>query len=189
MRRIILTLLVAFITLSASAQQWGPTGYGNNYGRGNNSSDGALSKGYRGMVETGHGLGWNDVGYYTFLCSTTHGYQFNPYLYLGGMVSFGGGEYETWRNNSPYGWYTEWGFKFQIGSDFRVYMSKGRLAPFVGTQFGFDMCGDNAFVLLNGQLGLRCALKNNIGLNFSVQVGPTCYFQYGDVLFKLGFEF
>lgn len=185
MKRIILCVLVALMTLSASAQQWGPSAYGNKFGHGS-SSDGALSKGYRGMVEMAHGFGWGQF-IYAFEYSTTHGYQFNPYLYLGGVVSLGRGEYNRGYYRGYY--YTIPALNFSIGSDFRVYMSKGRLTPFAGLQFGFDLCGDNAFILLKGQLGLRYALKNNWGLNFGVQVGPSCYFDYGEVLFKLGVEF
>ena len=171
------------MALSASAQQWGPSAYGNKFGHGL-SSDGTLSKGYRGMVETAHGFDWTDF-WYAFEFSTTHGYQFNPYLYLGGVISFGRGVSEGYR----YSYYYQSDFNFSIGSDFRVYMSKGKLAPFAGLQFGFDLCGDNAFILLKGQMGLRYALKNDWGLNFGVQVGPSCYFGAGEILFKLGVEF
>ena len=175
------------MALSASAQQWGPSAYGNRYGYGS-SSDGTLTKGYRGMVEMAHGFGWGDY-YYVFEVSTTHGYQFNPYLYLGGVVSFGRGEFYDYVHRPHNEDFVSGGFNFNIGSDFRVYMSDGRLAPFAGLQFGFDLCGDNAFILLKGQLGLRYALKNDWGLNFGVQVGPSCYFRAGEVLFKLGIEF
>ena len=180
------------MALSASAQQWGPSAYGNKFGHGL-SSDGTLSKGYRGMVETAHGFDWIDF-WYAFEFSTTHGYQFNPYLYLGGVISFGrGASVQYGHSGFPdfynYYYYYQPYFNFSIGSDFRVYMSKGKLAPFAGCQFGFDLCGDDAFILFKGQLGLRYALKNNFGLNFGLQVGPSCYFEYGEILFKLGVEF
>ena len=188
MKRFILCVLISLMALSASAQQWGPSAYGNKFGHGF-SSDGTLSKGYRGMIETAHGFDWGDF-YYAFEFSTTHGYQFNPYLYLGGVISFGRGTSE--RYGGSYGhsyYYYQPDFNFSIGSDLRVYMAKGNLAPFMGLQFGFDLCGDNAFILLKGQLGLRYAINNNWGLNFGVQVGPSCYFGSGEILFKLGVEF
>ncbi len=154
------------------------------------TSVGPLAKGYRGMIETAHGFDCCKRLYYAFKFSTTHGYQFNPYLYLGGVISFGRGTSEQYRYSNGYSYYYyQPAFNFSIGSDFRVYMSKGKLAPFAGCQFGFDLCGDNAFILFKGQLGLRYALKNNLGLNFGVQVGPSCYFGSGEILFKLGVEF
>lgn len=142
------------------------------------TSVGPLAKGYRGMVETAHGFAWTDF-MYAFDFSTTHGYQFNPYLYLGGVISFGLDTTEAYNAD----------FNFSIGSDFRVYMAKGNLAPFMGLQFGFGLCGDCLFILSKGQLGLRYAINNNWGLNFGVQIGPSCYFETGEILFKLGVEF
>ena len=150
------------------------------------TSVGPLSKGYRGTIETAHGFDWCKRLYYAFEFSTTHGYQFNPYLYLGGVISFGRGTSEQYKYLYLY---YQPAFNFSIGSDFRVYMAKGNLVPFMGLQFGFDLCGDNAFILLKGQLGLRYAINNNWGLNFGVQVGPSCYFSSGEILFKLGVEF
>ena len=153
------------------------------------TSVGPLAKGYRGMVETAHGFDCDDLKY-AFEFSTTHGYQFNPYLYLGGVISFGRGTAKDYRYLNGYSYYCYLAdFNFSIGSDFRVYMAKGNLVPFMGLQFGFDLCGNNAFILLKGQLGLRYAINNNWGLNFGVQVGPTCYFESGEILFKLGVEF
>lgn len=151
------------------------------------TSVGPLAKGYRGMVETAHGFDWDDLDY-AFEFSTTHGYQFNPYLYLGGVISFGRGTSRQYGRYYYY-YYNRPGFNFSIGSDLRVYMAKGNLAPFMGLQFGFDLCVDNPFILLKGQLGLRYAINNNWGLNFGVQVGPSCYFASGEILFKLGVEF
>ena len=170
------------MALSAFAQQWGPSAYGNRYSHGS-SSDRTLTKGYRGMVEMAHGFGW-DQFYYAFEYSTTYGYQFNPYLYLGGVVSFGRGESKAYSYDT-----TTPGFNFGIGSDFRVYMSQNKLAPFAGLQFGFDLCGDNLYMLLKGQLGLRYALNDNHAINIAAVLGPTCESESGEVLFKLGVEF
>lgn len=157
------------------------------------TSVGPLSKGYRGMIETAHGFDWCKRLYYAFEFSTTHGYQFNPYLYLGGVISFGRGTSVQYGHSGFPDYYNYYyyrpDFNFSIGSDFRVYMAKGNLAPFMGLQFGFDLCGDNPFILLKGQLGLRYAINNNWGFNFGVQVGPSCYFESGEILFKLGVEF
>ena len=179
---LVLTVLFALSVASyeASAQGWGPSGYGNSFG-GYNESAGGLNKGYRGMVEFGNGFGWGDLNY-VFKLSTTHGYQFNPYFYLGGFVSFGSIEYSYDYRSHLY-------FNFRWGADARAYLSKGRFAPFLGLQFGMDLYGDIPFVYLSGQVGFRVALKNKLALNFAVQIGPEDYFDYGEAIFKLGFEF
>lgn len=185
MKKLIVLVLAAIFALSvasheASAQGWGPSGYGNSFG-GYNESAGGLNKGYRGMVEIGNGFGWADMQY-LFKFSTTHGYQFNPYFYLGGFVSFGTiGCYDYY--------YYYLGFNFRWGVDARTYLSKGRFAPFLGLQFGMDTYDGDPFVYFSGQVGFRVALKNKLALNFAVQIGPEDYFDYGEAIFKLGFEF
>ena len=185
MKRLMMLVLTVLFALSvasheASAQGWGPSGYGNSFG-GYNESAGGLNKGYRGMVEIGNGFGWGDLNY-VFKLSTTHGYQFNPYFYLGGFVSFGSIEYS-------YDYRYHLHFNFRWGADARAYLSKGRFATFLGLQFGMDLYGDIPFVYLSGQVGFRVALKNKQALNLAVQIGPEHYFEYGEAIFKLGFEF
>ena len=188
MKRLMMLALTALFALSvasyeASAQGWGPSGYGNSFGV--NSSVNGLNRGYRGMVEFGNGFGWVDVNY-VFKLSTTHGYQFNPYFYLGGFVSFGSIEHLV---RDYFGHYYHVPFNFRWGADARAYLSKGRFAPFLGLQFGMDLYGYLPFVYLSGQVGFRVALKNKLALNFAVQIGPEDYFEYGEAIFKLGFEF
>ena len=187
MKRLMMLVLTVLLALSvasyeASAQNWGPSGYGNSFGV--NSSVNGLNRGYRGMVEFGNGFGGRDYNY-VFKLSTTHGYQFNPYFYLGGFVSFGTIEYldDWWREDYDIV------FNFRWGADARAYLSKGRYAPFLGLQFGMDLYGDIPFVYLSGQVGFRVALKNKQALNLAVQIGPQNYFEEGEIIFKLGFEF
>ena len=193
MKKLIVLLLTALFALSvasyeASAQGWGPSGYGNSFG-GYNESAGGFNKGYRGMVEIGNGFGWANMRY-LFKFSTTHGYQFNPYFYLGGFVSFGTIECYNNYYDSDYDYYDYYlGFNFRWGVDARTYLSKGRFAPFLGLQFGMDLYGGNGFVYFSGQAGFRVALKNKLALNFAVQIGPEDYFDHGEAIFKLGFEF
>ena len=194
MKRIVGIMLLLFVTMSASAQMWGHSAHGNSFGYGRNSSDSYLSTGYRGMVEMGHGVGMIDENY-LFKLSATYGYQFNPYLYLGGFVSFG--TIEVYEENWYYSLYNP-NFNFRLGADFRAYLPKGRIAPFAGVQLGFDygVCHqyyeydeDYAFVYLSGQIGVRVALKNRMGVNAALQVGSEDYFDGFELLFKLGYEF
>lgn len=196
MKKILLICLFLLFAFQASAQYLGPTSYGNKFGNGNS---GYLSKGYRGMFETGHGFGTGRCTY-VYKFSTTHGYQFNPNLYLGAFVSAGSAEFEYYSHGR------RWGsaFNFRLGADMRTYIPKRRVSPFIGLQLGYDLCTRNNFymaehlgvyypasnfVYLSGQIGLRVAIKNNWGLNFAIQVGSEDYFNAGEVIFKLGVEF
>ena len=195
MKRIIGIILLLFFTMSATAQMLGHSAHGNSFGFARNSSDSYLSKGYRGMVEMGHGVGTIESNY-LFKLSTTHGYQFNPYIYLGGFVSLGTIEvYEKyWAYDSYWGQtYKERyepNFNFRLGADFRAYLPQKRVAPFAGVQLGFDYGYDDyAYVYLGAQLGIRVALKNRMGVNAAFQVGSEDYFGGSEVIFKLGYEF
>lgn len=183
MKRFIGIILFVLVTSTASAQLFGFSAYGNSYGYSGGSSDGGLSSGYRGMVEVGDGFDFCCMGN-VFKFSTTHGYQFNPYLYLGGFVSLG-----TAQSYGGYYSCCETSFNLRFGADFRTYMSKRRFAPFVGVKFGLDLSDDGPFVHLSAQAGFRVAIKNRHGVNFAVQFGPAQYFESAEMLFKLGYEF
>ena len=80
----------------SAAQSWDtPTAEGNNVTvrpqenrvSGTAKSQGFIPKGYRGMAEVALGYGFG----FASLFSTTHGYQFNPHVFLGGMFGLGSG--------------------------------------------------------------------------------------------------
>ena len=165
MKRLMMLALTALFALSvasheASAQGWGPSGYGNSFG-GFNSDTGGLSKGYHGMVEWGNGVDSTFEEWGTCLV-TTHGYQFNPYLFLGVNLGFYLNEYEL----GP----------MLFGLDFRVYMSQNsKFTPYIGLRGGYAY-GDV-------MAGLRFSLNRSLGLNISASVGIA------GLLLNVGFEF
>lgn len=187
MKKLLLLCLVSLFAIQASAQYYGHSGYGNRVNRGSSSE--YMPAGYRGMVELGNGFGWGDYEYVVKF-TTTHGYQFNPYFYLGAFVGVGSVEvfedrYFDYLEYEPF-------FNFRVGADARVYMSKGRVAPFAGLQLGLDTYGGprpDCCAYVSGQLGLRFALKNKLALNCAAQVGSGWWFEVGEVIFKVGFEF
>lgn len=185
MKKIFVLLVTAVLALSAvdAMAQWGPSGYGNKYGslRGN-GGDGWIRTGYRGMAEMGHGVSFED-GCYALEFTTTHGYQFNPYFYLGGIVSFGFRGVERSYNDID----RENVFAFRIAADPRVYFLKSRVTPFAGLQLGLDYC-DGGFVYFGGSVGVRVALNSRFALNFSILVNSGYWF-IGEGMCKIGFEF
>lgn len=46
------------------------------------------SNGYRGFADLGYTIGVGDYDFGRFEISTTHGYQVNPYFFVGGGVGF-----------------------------------------------------------------------------------------------------
>ncbi len=166
MKKLIVLVLAAIFALSvasheASAQGWGPSGFGNSFS-GFNSDTGGLSKGYHGMVEWGNGLDFADGEWGTCLV-TTHGYQFNPYLFLGVNLGFHANSYNGV-------------LPMLLGLDFRVYMSKNsQFTPYVGIRGGY--------LYTDIMAGLRFSLNKSLGLNISVSAGMV------GLLFNVGFEF
>ena len=156
---------------------------------GNTSATGRLQKGYRGMVEIGNGWGWGGPSY-AFEVASTHGYQFNPYLYLGGMVGMGTREMFDRSGIHDSDDYIQ-SFNIRLCVDFRAYLPlRGRFSPFAGLQLGFDLYAANALIVAPAvpvQLGVRYALRNNKGLSFAILFGPTESSR--EILYKLGFDF
>ena len=179
MKKMFFICLLFISILQVSAQEWGHAMYGNRFS--GKEYDGYLSKGYRGMVETCHGCGFYNPSY-VLKFTTTHGYQFNPYLYLGGFISLGTIEYYT-RTGADNG------FNFRTGSDFRVYPCKGRFTPFVGTQIGLDIGPSMSSICLNGNLGLRIAINKKMGVNIAAVMGIWTAGTGLEALMRVGFEF
>lgn len=152
------------------------------------SSSGYLSRGYRGMVEMAYGVGIEGDNF-LYQISTTHGWQFNQYLYLGGFASFGSTETAFYyvESDGPINQIMD----FRFGVDFRTYISMRRVSPYVGLKLGYDI-GESSFhrtINLSGQLGGRFAIKGRHALNFALQAGLTAMHLESEILFKLGYEF
>ena len=177
MKKLIVSVLTALFALSvatheASAQNWSPSGYGNSFG-GFNESTGALQKGWRGIVEMGHGFSLDYLGY-SNVYSISGGYQFNPHVYLGMATGIGG--YDDYYVPS-----------FKLVADARFYFLKGKVTPYFGTQFGLGAY-EGACVYVSGALGVRFALKNKFGLTLSFSPAYVAW-EDCEMLFNIGFDF
>lgn len=118
-----------------------------------------LPLGYRAMVEMGGGCA---SFYYGCLgMTTTHGYQFNQNIYLGGLVGF-----LVLFDDALWP---------VVAVDFRTYMGKNSIhKPWVGLTLGFPQA--------QVSFGMRFALNRKNALNIALHAGLCTQF-------KLGFEF
>ncbi len=93
-------------------------------------------KGYRGYVNLGGGYNLSEE---TGLCSvsTTHGYQFNPYIFLGAGVNYQYTElFQFGLTGYGYGNKVYDCHCIQAYADFKAYMSKADFAPFADVKLG-----------------------------------------------------
>lgn len=80
---------------------------------------------YRGFVDTGLAFDLSDSDGY-FSCSTSHGYQFNPHLFLGGGFAI---NYYFDASEAV----------IPVFADFRYYITKRRITPYIGTKLDYSI--------------------------------------------------
>ena len=153
-----------------------------------------IPKGYRGMVEMAHGAGCYKASYVCKI-SSTHGYQFNKYIYLGGYFSLGSAEcLFDYEDEYGYGiryYSVDTAFNLRLGPDFRFYFLDNKISPFIGFSPGLDVRDGTGNLYLGGQFGARMALRGKGAVNFSVGIGSVSEsLKYdGEIVLKLGYEF
>lgn len=126
----------------------------------------SLQKGYRGIVDAGYCYYISQFAPSTIEIITSHGYQFNPYIFLGAGVGFDfTGEY-NWGDISgrPY---NKRDAKVDIPFFFnaRANLTKTRISPFVDGRIGAYVNNDN-YIYATLALGCRYALNETVGISF-----------------------
>ncbi|MCM1176222.1 MAG: hypothetical protein NC308_01660 [Clostridium sp.] len=163
----------------------GNSAYGNSFGTGGGNY---AKRGYRGMFEAGGGLDFcDDQG--AVILSTTHGYNFNPYFFLGGGIGFYHTEYyDYYWNLHRITYYSIEYNAFRCFADARGYLLDRKVTPYIGCRIGMEVNGiEGVLAYASGSLGVRWIIKNGLGLNFSID-GETGAEYCGAILFRLGFE-
>ena len=132
-----------------------------------NSNAQSMQSGYKGHVEAGYYVGIGDYDFGRFEVYTTHGYQVNPYIFLGAGTGFHFmSSYKTGDMEIPLD-VRDSKVDIPVFANFRSNFTKGKLSPF------FDIKG-GTFVTNNGSLyvvaslGVRYALNSKQGLSLSV---------------------
>lgn len=147
MRKIMIALLM-FFSLTSQAQ--------------------SLQKGYRGLVDVGYCHYTSQLAPSTFEITTSHGYQFNPYIFLGAGIGFDFTGKCEWGEvaGRPY---NKRDSKVDIPVFFnaRANFTKTKFSPFADVRIGTYVNNDGN-IYANASIGCRYAINDIIGLSFAV---------------------
>lgn len=132
------------------------------YGR---PAGGSSLKGYKGFVETGYIFDLSDYNAERFTISTTHGYQFNNYLFVGGGIGL-----NLYTDADLY--------SVPVFASFRANFMNKKITPFADIKSGYA-AGDveGAFVTLG--FGVRFGLAGKMAMNVKLEYAYQEY-DYGD---------
>ena len=127
-----------------------------------------LQKGYHGFVDVGYCYYISQFNPSTIEVTTSHGCQFNPYLFLGAGVGFDFTGKIRWGEVGGRA-YNKRDAKVDIHVFFnaRANMTKTKLSPFVDARIGAYVNNDGN-IYANFAIGGRYEVASNIGLSFSV---------------------
>lgn len=164
--KIVLLSFLFFISFSGlSHAQSGKGAYGNTISRrsGSQQTD-YITRGLRFNADVcaGSNLDAGDVN-----VTAGVGYQFSPYVYLGGVIGSG---------------YDGYGPKGIVAADCRMYFMKKRVSPMLSAQFGYLFCSDTNdghswdcyhMVYASGGIGARIYLTKKLGFTARFMVSTT----------------
>lgn len=127
-----------------------------------------IQKGYHGFVDAGYCYYISQLDPSTIEITTSHGYQFNHYIFLGAGVGFDFTGESKWGDvgNRPY---NKRDSKVDIPVFFnaRANITKTRIVPFVDGKIGAYVNNEGG-IFVNASLGARYAIADNMGLSLSV---------------------
>lgn len=122
---------------------------------------------YRGYVDAGYSIGIGDYDFGRFEINTSHGYQFNPYFFLGAGVGLHFmPSYETKGMVIPLD-VRESKVDIPVFANLRCNFSKKKVAPFVDLKGGTYVT-NNGGLYANVSAGCRIALNKKQALSLSV---------------------
>lgn len=122
---------------------------------------------YRGFVDGGYTIGIGDYEFGRFEINTSHGYQINPYLFIGGGTGFHFmPKYETPNMNIAHD-KRDSNVDIPVFANIRANFSKGKITPFVDGKAGTYVT-NNGGLYINTSVGCRYALDKKQAVNVSV---------------------
>lgn len=130
-----------------------------------NELDSKIHTGYHGFTDLGYSIGIGDYTFDRFELSSTHGYQFNPYLFLGGGLGVHFMQkYETSNIEIPLD-YRDFMIDIPLYAETRITFVNGKISPFISGRGGYYLT-HNGGIYLNASVGCRFA----IGINHAINV-------------------
>lgn len=165
--KIVLLSFLFIIGFSGLSQaQSGKGAYGNTISRRRSGSQQTnyITRGLRFNADVcaGSNLEASDVN-----VTAGAGYQFSPYVYLGGVIGSG---------------YCGFGPKGIVAADCRMYFMKKRVSPMLSAQFGYLFCADTNgghtwdcyhLVYASGGVGARIYLTKKLGFTARFMVSTS----------------
>lgn len=145
-------------------------------------------KGYKGFIEAGYSFGVGRYGEGRPSFYTSHGYQFNPYIFAGIGAGF-----NYFVDSKAVG--------VPIFADGRITFFNNNITPFFDVKVGYSVADVKGF-FLSPSLGYRFGFNNDTALllsfGYEMQFAEyyAIYFRYyydtkicGGLALKMGFEF
>lgn len=153
-------------------------------------------RGYKGFVDTGYLFDVSDYNTNKFEVSTSHGYQFNNYFFVGGGLAL------DYYNDLELA-------AVPIFANFRANFINNKVTPFGDVKVGYT-AGDIEGAYASFAVGVRVALVKKMALNFRLEYvvqgwdyegrdfyygSSNSYYYYDDSMtlnnigLKVGFEF
>jgi hypothetical protein len=122
---------------------------------------------YRGFVDGGYTIGIGDYEFGRFEINTSHGYQINPFFFIGGGLGLHFmPEYKTKGMDIPLD-QREAKVDIPVFANLRANFSKGKIVPFVDGKAGTYVT-NNGGLYLNLSAGCRFAVNEKQAVNVSV---------------------
>lgn len=149
----------------------------------NEDAYGTPHQGYKGMIEVGYAVGFGNNKLNRWKVSTTHGYQFNPYVFLGAGVGY---------NCYPLGAASH---VLPVFAALSITPLNRSVTPFIDVKIGYSFIHAEG-IYINPTLGCRVGLGDSgiglrLGVGFELQqdkFDQNIESVHG-VDFKLGFDF
>lgn len=127
-----------------------------------------MESGYRGFFDGGYTIGIGDYDFGRFEINTSHGYQINPVLFIGGGVGMHFmPEYETKGTSTIPLDKRESKVDIPVFANVRVNLINGKFAPFIDGKAGTYLTNGGG-LYLNLSAGCLMALNATQGVTFSV---------------------
>ena len=151
-------MAAALVTCTTASAQFSNTGTRNNQRTSRTAMGGGLDgngpeAGYKGFAELGYTIKVGDYGSGRLAFSTTHGYQFNEYLFVGAGA---GVSYFTESEDCG----------IPIFADVRVNFLNNSISPFSDVKIGYAVSSVEGFYF-NPSVGCRFGFVNNLALSVS----------------------